>query len=204
MIKQQNNSKQYLKITASLLNSWAYQFTCNPAYAAEAQESFIKTLKRIKEPPNKFMLRGIKFEEQCYNGEFPEISEKVKGGAFQVYHEKEITVDGYDLIVLGYADALLKGIIYDIKRVSKYELQKYFKSYQHHVYMFLLDNTHRFEYLIAQGSDSKLNYYVEAYDKKDVIDIKEIIAQFFRYLKENNLFHIYEQNWKIKKGEVLL
>ena len=205
MTKSVDNSKQYLKITASLLNSWSYQFHCEEQYAEKAREDFIKTLKRIKEPPNKYMLRGIEFEEKCYNGEFPQISEKVEGGAFQVYHEKEIVVDGKDIIVLGYADALKEGIVYDIKRVSRYDLQKYFHSYQHHVYLFLLDNTYKFEYLVAQGpSDKNLNYYVESYTRDEIIDVKDIVAQFFDYLKSNNLYEIYEQNWKIKKGEVLL
>lgn len=205
MTKTVDNSKQYLKITASLLNAWSYQFHCDEQYAEKAQEDFIKTLQRIKEPPNEYMLRGIEFEERCYNGEFPEISDKVKGGAFQVYHEKELVVDGKDIIVLGYADAVKEGVVYDIKRVSKYDLQKYFHSYQHHVYLYLLDNTHRFEYLVAQGSsDNNLNFYVEEYTLKDILDVKDIIAQFFDYLKSNGLFDIYEQNWKINKGEVLL
>ena len=205
MTKTVENSKQYLKITASLLNSWSYQFHCEEQYAEKAQESFLKTLQRIKEPPNQYMLRGIEFEEQCYNGEFPEISEKVKNGAFQVYNEKELNVDGHDIIVLGYADALKEGVVYDIKRVSKYDLQKYFHTYQHHVYLFLYDNSYAFEYLVAQGpSNNNLNYYVERYTKDEVLNVKDIIAQFFDYLKSNNLFEVYEQNWKIQKGEELL
>lgn len=205
MIKTMQNLKSYLKITASLLNAWSYQFHCDQQYAEKAHEDFLKTLQRIKEPPNQYMLRGIEFEEKCYAGDYPEISEKVKGGAFQVYHEKEVEVDGISTIVLGYADAVKEGVVYDIKRVSKYDLQKYFYTYQHHVYMFLFDNTHRFEYLVAQGpNDNNLNYYVESYNKQDTLDIKEIIAQFFYYLKSNGLFHIYQENWKINKGEVLL
>lgn len=204
MTKTQDNSK-YLKITASLLNSWSYQFYCEPEYVEKAQEDFLKTLQRIKEPPNEYMLRGIEFEEQCYNGMYPEISDKVKDGAFQAYHEKTLKVDGKDVIVLGYADAVKEGVVYDIKRVSKYDLQKYFHSYQHHVYLFLFDNSYKFQYLVAQGfSNDNLNYFVEEYTKADVLDVKDIIAQFFDYLKQQKLFELYEQHWTIEKGEELL
>lgn len=203
MTKKQRN---LYKITASLLNSWNYIFDCNPDYSKEAFDSFVKTLNRIKEPPNFYMKRGIEFEEKCcYSNEHPLITNIIEGGAFQVYAEKDLCVDGMDIKLLGYLDVLKAGVIYDIKRVNKYDTQKYFTSYQHHVYFALVPESNKFVYLIGAGNyDNALEYYTETYYREEALDIVTVIETFFNWLKENNLFEVYKEYWKIEdKGELL-
>lgn len=188
--------KPLYKITATLLNSWNYIYQAKPEYQQDAYDSFVKYLNRIKEPPNFFMKRGLEFEEDCYNGQVPIISEIVRDGAFQVYAEKDINVDGYAIRLLGYLDVLKEGIIYDIKRVNQYDLQKYFSSYQHHMYFELVPEATDFIYLIGAGSKT-INVYTEQYTRKEKIDISQVIRKFFQYLDENDLTQVYIENWKI-------
>jgi hypothetical protein len=189
--------KPLYKITATLLNSWNYIYQSKPEYQKDAYDSFVKYLNRIKEPPNFFMKRGLEFEDACYNGEVPIISDIVNGGAFQVYAEKDIEVDGYYIRMLGYLDTLKEGTIYDIKRVNQYDLQKYFTSYQHHIYFELVPEANDFVYLIGAGSGDSVNVFFEEYSRSEMIDIKTVIHNFFQFLSEHDLINIYIQNWKI-------
>jgi hypothetical protein len=200
MTKNLEHSSKVLKITASLLNSWAYIYTCNLEYQQDAYESFYKTLQRIKEPPTEAMLKGIKFEKKCYDNQVPMISNIIENGAYQVYAEKTLMVDNYEVKVLGYLDVLKQGVIYDIKRTMQYDLQKYYHAYQHHTYLYLIDEADSFVYLVAQGySDDSINIYTEVYDRADSIPMDIIIKNFYDYLKQNDLFNVYVQNWSIEK-----
>jgi len=191
-------SKPLLKITASLLNSWGYIFKANEEYADKAYEDFVKTLNRIKIEPTFYMKRGIFFEKKCVEGKVPEISNVIEGGAFQAYFEKDLEVDDYDIRILGYLDVLKEGIIYDIKRVSKYERPKYLDSFQHHVYMELVPEAKEFNYLVASGSkDENVDIFTETYRRDEAQDVRIIIKQFFNWLQENNLFDLYLQNFNI-------
>ena len=188
------------KVTASLLNSWAYMFECKPEYAEDAHKSFLNTLARIKTPPNKYMLAGIDFEKKVYDGQVEILSELCKDGAFQVYIEKEYEIQDLPIKVLGYIDVLKEGIIYDIKRVTKYDVGKYFWSRQHHVYMNLVPEAKEFAYLAAAGySDDNIEIHTEVYRRDDIIDLQDIINEFFRWLKVNNLFNDYLKHWDISK-----
>lgn len=200
-------SKHSYKVTATLLNSWNYIWEVDDDKYEEAFASFVKTLQRIKEPPNFFMLRGLEFEKDCYNGTVPEISKVVRDGAYQVYLEKKLTVENLDVTLVGVLDVLKKGIIYDIKRVNQYDLQKYLNSYQHHIYFELVEDAHKFVYLVAAGtSDSQeyLTYYQEEYTKDEKKDIVDVISKFYQFLRDNNLWATYKEKWEITtKGETL-
>ena len=199
--------KPSYKVTATLLNSWGYIWQVDDEKYQSAYESFIKTLKRIKEPPNFFMLRGLEFEKDCYNGLVPDISKIIRDGAYQVYLQKPIKVDDLDVMLVGVLDALKGGVIYDIKRVNQYDLQKYLPSYQHHIYFELVDTADKFVYLVAAGTSDKLEYlthYQEEYTQDDKIDVAQAISQFYQFLRDNGLWEIYIQNWEIKNiGELL-
>ena len=189
-----------LKITATLLNSWAYIFNCPEEYSNKSRDDFIAYLNREPFEPNFYMKRGIAFEEKCVNGEVPFISEIIKDGAFQVYAEKEMRVGEYNVKVLGYLDVLKEGEILDIKRVNKYERQKYFNSYQHHIYLELVPEAHVFRYLVASGyKDEHLELNIESYRRDEMLDLEEVISMFFRWLKENDLFDIYVENYNLNK-----
>ena len=139
------SNRRYL-ITPSLLNSWAYIWTCVDGVReaesdkvcledkkADAQEKalqdFLKTLNREPIEDNFFMRQGREFEDACYRGETC-VSPIIKGGAYQIVGTKDITIDGIRFLMYGRLDVLKGGIIYDIKRVMKYVPQKYLKSYQ--------------------------------------------------------------------------
>lgn len=207
ILKQNHLQKPIFKITASLLNSWNYIFECDEDNSDSALDSFIDTLKRVKKPPNIYMQRGIDFEKDCYAGRVPFISDIIAGGEFQYYGELDLEVDDLDIRILGYLDVLKAGTIYDIKRVTKYELQKYFNSYQHHIYFALVPEAFNFEYLVASGyNDNYIDIFTEEYKREDAKDVKDIIHTFFEWLKENELFETYKNNWEIprEKKEILL
>jgi hypothetical protein len=198
-------SKPLFKITATLLNSWNYIWQVEDNKYKDAYDSFVKTLQRIKEPPNFFMLRGLEFESNCYNGLVQEISSVIRDGAFQVYVEKDIVVEGKNVRLVGVLDALKSGTIYDIKRVNQYDLQKYYTSYQHHIYFELVQDAENFIYLIGAGtSDDYLTFYQEEYVKSDKIDLKQVISNFYQFLRDNNLWQTYKEKWEITNiGETL-
>lgn len=198
-------SKPSYKVTATLLNSWGYIWQVDDDKYQDAYDSFLKTLQRIKEPPNFFMLRGLEFEKDCYNGLVPDISKVIRDGAYQVYVEKPLSVDGLSVRLVGVLDALKEGTIYDIKRVNQYDLQKYYGSYQHHIYFELVEDADKFVYLVAAGTSNEyLSFYREEYTKEEKIDVTGAISQFYQFLRENNLWEIYEKNWQIiNTGETL-
>ena len=192
--------KPLYKVTASLLNSWGYLWTCNPDYAVEARDSFVKTLQRIRSAPNIYMLRGIEFEKQCVAGKVPFISEVIEGGAFQVYGEKYLEVLDYDVKLLGYLDVLKEGTIYDVKRVSKYDLQKYFDSYQHSAYFALVPEAFEFIYLIGAGNNDRyLDVFTEKYTREETEKIEDVIKRFYKWLEENELLNLYKKHWEIER-----
>ena len=151
-------------ITPSLINSWLWIYECVNLVKEEdtdtvsledkqqdAQEKafndFLRVLRREPSEPNKFMLEGIRFEEECYKGNTC-ISPIIKGGAYQIVGKKHIVVDDVKFLMYGRLDVLKGGIIYDIKRVWKYSPQKYKWSSQHGFYLDLFGRAYKFEYLV--------------------------------------------------------
>jgi hypothetical protein len=197
-------SKHSFKVTATLLNSWNYIYEVDDDKTKEAFDSFVKTLQRIKEPPNFFMQRGLDFEKDCYNGLVPDISKVIRDGAFQVYVEKQIKVDDLDVKLVGVLDCLKEGVIYDIKRVNQYDLQKYYQSYQHQMYFELIEDADKFVYLVAAGTNNEyVSFYQEEYTRADQIDITKVISNFYKFLRDNKLWETYIKNWETPTGETL-
>ena len=97
---------------------------------ANARKSFIDTLNRIPSEPNEYMKQGIEYEEECYKGN-TEISPIIENGAFQIVGTKEVEVAGIKFLMYGRLDVLKAGIIYDIKRVQRWNLGKYKYSHQY-------------------------------------------------------------------------
>jgi len=203
------NKDRYL-ITPSLLNSWAYIWLCGEnvreaqsdevciedkilVAQEKAYNDFITVLNRIKTEPNEFMLRGIEYEDECYKGN-TDCSPIIEGGAYQIVGKKEETIDDIDFLLYGRLDVLKGGIIYDIKRVSKYSTQKYLKSYQHPFYFELFKECDEFDYLIYDGD----TLHIETYYRDQVVDIKSVISQFIKWLKKNNLLELYKEKWRSK------
>lgn len=191
------------RITATLLNSWNYLWEAHDDWYEKSRQDFENYLRRIKTPPTWQMQRGLDYEELVINGGVPEISQKVKDGAYQVCAEKVIEVDGVKYKLLGYLDVLKAGIITDLKRTTKYEFPKYMNSYQHWVYFTLIPNAYQFDYEVAYGHselpyDTTVQFTTETYhnDGQAESRIKEAIRQLISWLKINNLHEIYKENYK--------
>ena len=189
------NNQKPLLITATLLNSWKYLF--NNQAGEESQETlyndFLKVLKREPTETTPAMALGNEFEKECYEGKVEGISEIIKGGAFQLSASKIETIGNYNFLLYGRIDVLKNGIIYDIKRVGKYsDVQKYYTSVQHVMYLKLIPQAKEFKYLISDGEC----IYTETYDRNDIIEpIETTIINFVNWLKRNDLFDLYVEKW---------
>lgn len=189
------NNQKPLLITATLLNNWKYLF--NNQAGEESQETlyndFLKVLKREPTETTSAMALGNEFEKECYEGKVEGISEIIKGGAFQLSASKIETIGNYNFLLYGRIDVLKNGIIYDIKRVGKYsDVQKYYTSVQHVMYLKLIPQAKKFKYLISDGEC----VYTETYDRNDIIEpIETTIINFVNWLKRNDLFDLYVEKW---------
>lgn len=201
-----------LLVTPSLLNSWLYIWlsranvkeSANDAICLEdkqdlamqkAYDEFLSTLRREQTPPNENMLRGIKYEDDCYKG-LTDASPIIKGGAFQIVGKKNVVVDGVEFLMYGRLDVLKNGIIYDIKRVTRYATQKYLHSAQHGFYMDLFPNASQFTYLAYDGN----KLHQETYYRGQYKPTEAILSDFIQWLRENNLWDVYASLWASKKG----
>lgn len=119
---------------------------------------------------------------------------KVRDAVPQVRAESQMTINGMDFLLVGVADYLKAGIIYDTKRVGMYEYGKYVGSTQHPMYFELFPEAVRFSYLIFDGA----NCYQEDYRRGDFAPIQDHIAAFIRDMREIGLLEIYKQNWSVQ------
>ena len=199
------------RITPSLLNSWGYIYQASE-FTREAQsdeicledkqalatekalESFVKTLSRVKEPPTEAMQRGIDFEAECYAGNTC-VSPIVEGGAFQIGCKKRINVDGMEFELYGILDVLKGGIIYDIKRVGRYNIQKYLHSYQHDFYLMLFPQAYQFTYLAYDGKQLHTETYYPHNPEDKII---QGIRSFIEFLKAHDLLDLYKEKWNLQ------
>ena len=208
MTKQESNS---LLITPSLLNSWAYTWLAGDnvreAEADEiciedkrdlarkkALEEFLKTLNREPIPTNEAMQRGIQYEEDTYKG-LTEASPYVEGGAFQIVGKKTEIIQGKEFLLYGRLDCLKGGIIYDIKRVSQYKVQKYLHSYQHGFYMDLFPTAKEFTYLVFDGN----KLHQETYYRNQYKPTIAVVNEFINWLRSHDLLELYLEKWKARK-----
>lgn len=177
--------KSMLYVTASLLESWRYCLINGNL------KEFEKVLKKEKKEID-ILERGLQFEKEVINGNDECFSKIVEGGAYQFYGKKILNIDGNKVLLKGYLDVLKDSIIYDIKRPAFYKSGKYYDSFQKDCYFELVPNAKEFIFLIYDGE----NYYSERYFREDRRNIHEVIKQFYKWLKTNDLFNLYEENWR--------
>ena len=96
------------------------------------------------------------------------------------------------MLLVGIADCLKCGIIYDIKRVQRYEYGKYQHSTQHPMYLELFPEAMRFDYLIFDGSYC----YREQYRRGDFVPIRQTAEGFLKYLEDADLMETYQEHWR--------
>lgn len=125
-----------------------------------------------------------------------QVARIINGGAWQVKASKRVSVGGRDFLLYGILDAVKAGTIYDIKFKSRplgsVDLPGLFAdSPQHAMYLRLMPEATRFEYLVSDGA----LLYTEAYERGDVAPIEAIIADFMEYLNRACLVSVYERHW---------
>lgn len=194
-------------ITQSLLSAWTYIFH---AYDAEqANEDFLRSLRREPSEDSEAKRSGRIFESLCYafadgrSQEHPwasgakDIGDIIKGGARQVTCSAALSVKGEDFLVYGIMDVLKSGIIYDIKFSTKsfgsIDLAgHYLDSPQHPTYFYLAPSAYEFKYLVSDGED----VYIEPYRREQTRPLETIMSQFIDYLKVTDLWETYKQYWR--------
>ena len=214
---------QRYRITATLLNSWQWIWDCvdyvveteNDELSKEdkiliaqgkAKSEFVNVLKRIPIPDNENMRLGREYENKVCNGLDEVFSPIVEGGAFQVTVTKEVDILGVPITLYGVLDVLKGGRIYDIKRIRKnYKYPKYKTSHQHSMYLYLVPQSLDFTYLMCDDRIDSKNEEIRAkahntehYLRENTEDIITVCTQFIMWLKSNDLFDIFIENWKMK------
>ena len=199
-------------ITQTLLSSWLYTFNCAEGYEEEANDDFLRTLRREPGEQSEAMLNGIKFENSVYalarnpqdmtvwpawKAAASKVADIIRGGQIQVKVQRNITVGNDTYLIYGILDALKAGTIYDVKFSSKgfgsAELAgKYLESPQHPAYMYCVPEAFAFKYLVSDGQD----IYIETYTRKMTPDIGEIIRNFRTDLRARGLEEIYLEKWE--------
>ena len=197
-----NTRKPKLRVTQSLLSAWEWSFKKEDGW-----DDFLTALNKQKKQLTKQMLDGIRFEN-CLNAvldgeEIPEDHEWAKpirqlakyldGSQQQVVLFRDVWIDGQPILLHGVLDYLRAGVIYDTKFSKNYHLNKYLNSPQHPLYLALVPEARRFEYLSCDGTW----VYRECYPRYIVEPIEPTIKQFLQFLKEHDLYKTYSELWRV-------
>lgn len=195
-------------MTQSLLSSWQHYLDADDAYADSALASFLATLRREKTERTPAMQAGIDFEATINNSvagvpvepvndrhdkAVAKFSRLCAGGQPQVPVAGKLHVSGLDFQLYGICDYVKAGIIYDIKRVQRYEYGKFLHSPQHPMYLHLLPGATKFTYLIFNGSDT----FAETYRRGDFPPIEETIQRFISWIVETGHIETYFKYWNM-------
>lgn len=195
-------------LTQSLLSSWKHFLDADDAYADAALSSFLSTLRREERETTPAMQAGIDFEaainstvagvpiepvSEKYDRAVAKFSRICAGGQPQVPVAGRLRVAGLDFQLYGVCDYVKAGIIYDIKRVQRYEYGKYLHSPQHPMYLHLLPGASKFTYLIFDGTST----YAETYRRGDFEPIEDTISHFINWLLANGYINDYFTHWEM-------
>lgn len=186
--------KKYL-ITPSLLNSWHYAISLENDYGN--LEEFKKTLSKEPTESNEAIKKGFQYEDFMIKN-----YESTKNGCYQVKLSKTITTNTGNYVLYGRLDCLKAGRIIDYKYKGNYDVGSFYNSYQHPLYFEICPEADTFEYLICNNyKDGKkldeLNIYHEIYKREDMnINISEEIDNFVSWLKANELYELFQNNWE--------
>lgn len=198
-------------ITQSLVAAWAYMFDCREGCETDAEQEFLRVLRREPGETTEAMQNGIAFENAVYaeaagmmrrpDGRWEHgihaVAKRIRGAQVQVRTSRSLVVDNTDYLVYGVLDALKAGVIYDVKFSSKslsgYDAYgKYLNSPQHPFYLYLVPEAREFQYLLSDGDD----LYIERYLRKDVRSAESVIAEFIKSIRDMGLLGVYQERWK--------
>lgn len=195
-------------ITHSLLSSWLWAMKSDPyediTTERNAFDDFLHVLNREPTEETEAMRNGLDFEDTVMSfvrgvpnlgGKWDDAAEKiasiVRGGLFQYKAKKPVTVAGVDFLLYGRLDVLKAGQIYDIKFSKSYDRGKYFDSTQHPLYMELIPEAEKFNYLVSNGTD----VWTESYTREETRSIFPVIYDFTDWINCNGLWKIYAEKW---------
>lgn len=198
-------------MTQSLLSSWIYYLNADEERSQAAWDSFVSTLRREKKEPTKAMNDGILFEDMVnrlvageqidndphekWDAAARRFAGRCAGGLYQVPVAGDLSVSGMDFCLYGVCDYVKAGLIMDIKKVTRYEYGKYQHSPQHPMYLHLLPEAKRFDYLIFDGSSC----HIETYRREDCKPIEQTISEFISFLEGTNGLDVYRQFWAMSE-----
>lgn len=198
-------------LTQSLLSAWIYYLNADDEYAHSAWDSFVSTLRREEKEFTKAMQDGILFEDivnrlvagEALEGDFNpkwdaaarRFAGRCSGGLSQVPVTGDLSVAGMDFCLYGVCDYVKAGLIMDIKKVYRYEYGKYQTSPQHPMYLHLLPEAKRFDYLIFDDS----NCHVETYHREDCKPIEQTVGEFIHFLKDTGGLDVYKHFWAMNE-----
>lgn len=198
-------------MTQSLLSAWEFYLKVDEEHSQAAWDSFVSTLRREEKEPTQAMQDGILFEDMVnrlvagnpladvpnekWDAAARRFAGRCAGGLSQVPVTGDLSVAGMDFCLYGIADYVKSGLIMDIKKVARYEYGKYQHSPQHPMYLHLLPEAKRFDYLIFDGA----NCHVETYRREDCNPIEQTISEFIRFLKDTGGLDIYKHFWAMNE-----
>lgn len=198
------------RITHSLISAWDY---ATGEYATDnSLDEFMVTLRREPHERSKSMQIGVDFENEvthyAANGRLQKsdsdyadaeraaiigFGSRVRNSVPQVRAEKRMKIGGMDFQLVGVADYLKAGIIYDTKRVGRYEYGKYVSSSQHPLHFELFPETIRFDYLIFDGGQT----YTETFRRGECTPAEILISRFIRDMRDAGMMDTYKQYWEV-------
>lgn len=206
-------------ITPSLYGSYLYYTSTdfNQIYADaeraeqaeyKAYKDWLNCLNKVRTPTTEVQQRGIDFEDavrDLSNGLGTDlidgdelstaeaIASIVEGGMWQETLKKE--TDNY--LLYGRSDVIKQDTIYDIKRVSSYDIGKYSKSIQHLLYMECA-GLDKFDYLISDGkSVYKETYTRDIYTMPILLGKIDLMVDFIKSTPEFN--EPFNKYWTAKE-----
>ena len=198
------STRPKIRLTKTLLDSYLWIFLKDDGW-----EDFLRTINREKSLPTEAMLNGQQFENlvnSVLDGEqldeehkwyraVMQMSRRLIGSQQQVTLFRDIEVDGYPYLMHGVLDYLRAGIIYDCKFTKNYHLNKYLDTTQTPVYLYLVPEARRMEYLVSDGTW----LYREAYPRDIVQPIEPIIRNFANFVKQHGLWDTLAEKWKVNE-----
>jgi hypothetical protein len=192
-----------IRLTKTLLDSWLWVFQKD-----DGREDFLRTLNREKTPPTEAMLNGTQFENcvnsvldgseidpahKWYKG-ITDTARYLTGAQKQVVLFREIEVDGEPFLMHGVLDFLRAGVIYDTKFTKNYHLNKYLDTAQTPVYLYLVPEARRMEYVVCDGTW----VYREVYPREIVQPLEPLIKQFMAFVRKHELYGTLAEKWKVQ------
>lgn len=197
-----SSNKPIYKITPSLINSYKY-YKENPS--KKSFDSFKQSLSNNFKG-NKWTKRGTIYESEVFAGKHGKVSELVKDDVKQKLFSGMMDFGEFIVRLSGKSDAMNKAKkrIIDIKRVDVFSKTKYDYSFQHILYFFLNPDIEEFYYVLTYGEgDTIEGTKVIPKKRPNEEELKKMVVteieDFFKFLKENDLWDTYTEKQKYNK-----